>query len=330
MEHRPSPRRPGDGRHTRRLRAAVAAVSVLALALLPGTATAATTWHTGSGRPALAVVGSRLYVAWAGSSGTAAAKELDFGYSTDKGTDIVKLDTTEHVPQGEGAAIDGDGTGAFVAWPAGDNGDTLTAFYWTGTAKTCRTAFTGVTSPYAPALVNDRAGNRYLAWTDAAGHLNVGRLDSSGCATTHTLVLTDRHAFADTSAAGPALMWDESGSSNLGVVLAWTGTDPAHTLDVATFNGTGTLTARSHVLSPVGATQGPGLASADGDIYIGFRGTDGAFHLAYSEGCNPTCFNDASNGDPQVAGGIGMVGGARVATMWSYFDPTGHLVFGGF
>ncbi|MFC1432096.1 hypothetical protein ACEZDB_15725 [Streptacidiphilus sp. N1-3] len=324
--------RPITGR--RRIAALVTTVTAVAgamvLALTPGTASAVTTWHTGSGRPALAVVGNRLYVAWAGSSGTAAAKELVFGYSTNQGADIVKLDSTEHVPQDEGAAIDGDGTGAYVAWPAGDNGDTLTAFYYSGTAKTCRTAFTGVTSPHAPALVNDRAGNRYLAWTDPSGHVNVGRLDSSGCATTHTLALTDRHTFADTSPAGPALMFDESGSSNLGVVIAWTGTDPAHTLDVATYNSNGTLTARSHVTSPVGATDGPGLSSADSDVYIGFRGTDGGFHLAYSEGCNPTCFNDASSGNPQASGGIGMVGGYRVANLWSYFDATGHLVISHF
>jgi hypothetical protein len=309
--------------------AVTAAVTALLVALVPGTASAVTTWHTGSGRPALAASGGRLYVAWAGSSGTAAAKELDFGYSTDNGADIVKLDSTEHVPQNEGAAIDGDGTGAYVVWPAGDNADTLTAFYYTGTAKTCRTVLTGVTSPHAPALANDRAGNRYLAWTDPSGHLNVGRLDSSGCATTHTMVLTDRHSFADTSPAGPALMWDDSGSSNLGVVIAWTGGDAAHTLDVASYAG-GALTLHSTVTSPVGATQGPGLAAADGDIYVGFRGTDGNFHLAYSEGCNPTCFNDASVGNPPAAAGVGMSGGARTATLWSFFDPTGHLVISHF
>jgi hypothetical protein len=308
----------------------IAAAAALAVLLAPDAAQAVTTWHTGSGRPALDETGGRLYAAWAGTSGTAAAKELVFGYSTDGGAGIVKLDSTERVPQGEGAAIDGDGTGVYVAWPAGDNGDTLTAFYYGGTAKSCRTAFTGVVSPHAPALANDTAGNRYLAWTDPAGHLNIGRLDSSACATTHSLSLVDRHTFADTTPAGPALMWDDSGSSNLGVVVAWTGAGAAHTLDVASYDGAGALTRRSRVMSPVGATQGPGLAAADGDIYIGFHGTDGGFRLAYSEGCNPTCFNDASSGNPQVIGGIGMSGGARTATRWSYVDPDGHLVIGHF
>lgn len=306
--------------------AVTAAVAALAVLLAPGAAQAVTTWHTGSGRPALADVGGRLYVAWAGTSGTAAAKELVLGYSTNSGADIVKLDSAERVPQGEGAAIDGDGTGVYVAWPAGDRANTLTAAYYSGTAKSCRTAFTGVTSPHAPALVNDRAGHRYLAWTDPSGHLNVGRLDSSACATSHAMTLVERHTFADTTPAGPALMWDDSGSSNLGIVIAWTGADAAHTLDVASYDGAGGLTRRSTVASPVGATLAPGLAAADADIYIGFRGTDGGFHIAYSEGCNPTCFQDASSGTPQVTSGIGMSGGARIATRWSYFDTTGHLV----
>ncbi len=314
----------------RRLAAAVATALATAVivALQPGSASAVTTWHTGSGRPSLATVGTRLYVAWAGTSGTAAAKELVFGYSTNDGADIVKLDSTEHVAQDEGAAIDGDGTGAYVAWPAGDNGNTLTAFYYTGSAKTCRTTFTGVTSPHAPALANDQAGHRYLAWTDPSGHLDIGRLDSSGCATGHTMALTDRHTFADTSPAGPALVWDDSGSSNLGIVIAWTGSDAAHPLDLASYDAAaGTLTLRSHVSSPVGATDGPGLASADADLYIGWRGTDGDFHFAYSEGCNPTCFNDSSIGtNPPITGGVGMFGSARSATRWAYLDADAHLV----
>lgn len=300
--------------------------AALAVLLVPGPAHAVTTWHTGSGRPALVDSGGRLYVAWAGSSGTAAAKELVFGYSTNIGVDITKIDSAERVAQNEGAAVDGDGTGVYVAWPAGDNANTLTAFYYSGTAKSCRTAFTGVVSPHAPALANDRAGNRYLAWTDPAGHLNVGRLDSSACATTHTLALVDRHTFADTTAYAPALMWDDSGSSNLGVVIAWTGTDAAHTVDVASYDPTtATLIHRSTITSPVGATSAPGLASADADIYAAFRGTDGNFHFAYSEGCNPSCFNDASIGSPAISSAVGMSGAARAATRWAYFDPTGHL-----
>ncbi|WUH89455.1 hypothetical protein OG900_04340 [Streptomyces sp. NBC_00433] len=317
--------------HRKARRTLVASITALlaaaAVALAPGSAQAVSTWHTGSGRPALADSGGRLYVAWAGSSGTAAAKELVVGYSTDSGADIVKLDSTERVPQGEGAAIDGDGTGAFVAWPAGDNADTLTAFHTSGTGKTCRTAFTGVVSHHAPALADDPAGHRYLAWTDPQGRLNVGRLDSGSCATAHTMSLVDRHTFADTSPAGPALMWDDSGSSNLGLVIAWTGSDPAHTVEVATYDDIiGGLTHRSSVVSAVGADQGPGLASADSDIYTAFRGTDGGFHLAYSEGCIPSCFHDAGFFNPPITGGVGMSGRARAATRWAYFDQSGHLV----
>src|SRR6185436_2776624 len=109
------------------------AVAALAATVLIGTPAAAlTTGNTGSGRPALATVGNRLYVGWAGSSGTAAAKDLVVGYSTSAGLRIVKVADNEWVPQGQGPALSGDGSGVFLAWPAGDNGNTLTAAYTTG------------------------------------------------------------------------------------------------------------------------------------------------------------------------------------------------------
>ena len=302
----------------------LAAAAVLAATALPGNAAAIVTGHSGTGRPALAHAGTGpLYIGWTGTTGTATAKELDLGSSLDQGKTITKVSWTERVPQGQGPALSIGGTGVFVAWVAGNHANALTAEYYDGTALNCRTEFTGVTSPYAPAMVTDPAGVRYLAWTDTAGHLNVAHLDSSGCATTHTMRLTNRVTLPDTSVAGPALVYDSSGSSNLGVLIAWTGTEATHPIHVATYVGTATLTKRSTVPSAIGTSGAPGLGVADSDLYLGFIGTDGNVYFAYSEGCVPTCFNAAATGEDGTAG-FGIDPDMNV--VWSaFFDANGHL-----
>ncbi|WP_155368272.1 hypothetical protein [Catellatospora vulcania] len=307
------------------LRLSAATIAATLLAASGGApASALTLGNTGSGRPALALVGTRMYIAWAGSSGTAAARQLVVGYSTSAGLRITKVPGNERVPQGEGAALDADGAGVHLAWPAGDNGNTLTAAYTTGAALTCRTAFTGVVSAHAPALATDPAGVRYLAWTDLAGRLNVGRLNSSACASGGTMTLTNRVVLPDTSAAGPALVYDDSGSSNLGLVLAWASGDGAHSIQVGSFTGSATLSHRSQVTAAVGSTAAPGLSSATADLYVTFRGDNGSVFYGYSEGCIPTCFYASDLGE-QAAAGVGQPADGDYH-YYTYFDPTGHLV----
>jgi hypothetical protein len=301
------------------------AVAVLAATVLIGTPAAAlTTGNTGSGRPALATVGSRLYVGWAGSSGTVAAKDLVVGYSTSAGLRIVKVADNEWVPQGQGPALSGDGSGVYVAWPAGNNGNTLTAAYTTGSTLTCRTSFAGIVTPFAPALAVDPAGKRLLAWVDPGGHINVARLNSSTCATTRTMTMTNRIVLPETAVAGPALVYDDSGSSNLGFILAWASGDATHSLKVASYADSSALTNRSQVASPVGTTDAPGLSSAVADLYVTFRGDDGSVYFGYSEGCVPTCFN-ATNVGQVAAAGVGQPADGNYR-YYAYFDLSGHLV----
>lgn len=306
----------------KRLLGVATVAAVVGALALPAAADALTTGHTGSGRPAMTFSGSRLYLAWAGSSGAAASKELVVGYSTSGGTNITKVPNGERTPQGEGPAIDGDGTGAYVAWQAGNNGNTLTAAYTTGASLTCKTSFTGVVAAHAPAMAHDPAGVRYLTWADTAGHLNVATLNGAAC----PMTLTNRVTLPDTTVAGPSIVYDSSGSSNLGVLLAWSSGDAVHSVRTATFTGTTTLTNRSQISTPVGSTDAPSISSADSDLYLTFRGTDGTVYLAYSEGCKPTCFTDHTNtfgesstggvGEPQLNNGV-----------WrTFFDTTGHLV----
>ncbi|MEV0460211.1 hypothetical protein [Catellatospora methionotrophica] len=310
-------------RLTLRLCAATIAATVLA-AIGGAPASALTLGNTGSGRPALALAGARMYIAWAGSSGTAAAKQLVVGYSTSAGLRITKVAGDERVPQGEGAALDADGTGVYVAWPAGDNGNTLTVAYTTGAVLTCRTAFTGVVSAHAPALATDPAGVRHLAWTDPAGHLNVGRLNSAACATGGTMTLTHRVVLPETSVAGPALVYDDSGSSNLGIVLAWASGDAGHSIQVGSFTGSATLSHRSQVTASAGSTHAPGLSSTTADLYVTFRGDNGSVFYGYSEGCIPSCFYASDMGE-QAAAGVGQPADGDYH-YYTYFDPTGHLV----
>ncbi|MBV1851351.1 hypothetical protein [Catellatospora tritici] len=311
----------------RRLALHLGAVTIVTTLLATGTgvpASALTLGNTGSGRPALALAGARMYIAWAGSSGTAAAKELVVGYSTSAGLRITKVPGAERVPQGEGAALDTDGTGVYVAWPAGDNGNTLTAAYTTGAALTCRTVFTGVVSAHAPALATDPAGVRRLAWTDLSGHLNVGRLNSSACASGGVMTLTNRVVLPETSVAGPALVYDDSGSSNLGLVLAWAAGDSAHSIQVGSFTGSTVLSHRSQVTAAVGSTAAPGLSAATADLYVTFRGDNGSVFYGYSEGCIPTCFYASDLGE-QATAGVGQPAEGD-SHYYTYFDPTGHLV----
>lgn len=306
--------------------AIVASAAILAAVAMPGAVSALVTGHTGTGRPALAHFGtSPLYIAWAGSTGTATAKELDMGYSVDNGKTITKVAWTERTPQGQGPALSmgANGAGVYVAWIAGNNGNTLTAEFYSGSTLSCRTAFTGVVSAYSPAMVTDPAGIRYLAWTDPTGHLNVAQLNSDACATTHLMTLTNRVTLPDLSTNGPTLVYDSSGSSNLGIVIAWDGTEALNPIHVASYVGTTTLTHRSTVPSTVGTSGAPGLGVADSDLYLGFIGTDGNVYFAYSEGCIPTCFNASADGEHGTAG-FGVDPDMNV--VWSaFFDANGHL-----
>jgi hypothetical protein len=301
-----------------------AAATVAAVVLMPGGADALTTGHTGSGRPGLAVAGGRLYLGWTGSTSYPTGYELDLAWSVDGGKTMMKIAQSERVPVGEGPALDADNTsgGIYIAWSAQNNGNTLTAEYYSSTALSCRTAFTGVTTTHSPALVTDASGIRYIAWTDTASHLNVARLNSSACATTHTMTLTNRITLPDTSTAGPALVYDSSGSSDLGTLIAWT--NAAHVVTVATYNGTTTLTGRSTVTSPVGAVGAPGLGVAVADLYVGYVGTDGNVYWGYSEGCIPTCFYPTTTGETGISG-YGLSTG-NSDFYGGLFDPTAHLI----
>ncbi len=311
--------------------AAVATMVVLLAALAgalvgqPGYAAVITTDHTGSGAPALAYAGGRLYVAWTGSRGTVAAKELVVGYSTSNGQTINKISTAERTRQGEGPAMVADPdnpAGVVLAWADGRTGGTLTATVYDGTAFGCRTSFAGLTTRHSPALAVDSSGKLYVAWTDATNHLNVARLRTDACPITHAIGLSGRTILPQTAAYGPGLIFDTTGP-NLGLLIAWIAPDAAHTLTVASWVGSTALTRVSTVdTAGAYATSGPALSAGPSDLYLAFRASDNHEHLGYSEGCLPTCFVPADTGTA-VSSAIGAE--AHGAT-YAWFNPAGNLV----
>ena len=304
------------------LRAATIAAMIATTALAPAAAQATTTGHTGSGRPALALSGGRLWIGWTGTTGTAAAKGLNLGWSVDDGTTITKTADGEYAPQGEGPALDGDGTGVYMAWPSGKASNQLTAIYSTGGAFLCRTAFAGITTPHSPALTSDTAGHRWIAWDDPSGHLNVAQLNSSACATGGPMTLVNRVTLPVTSPYGPEMAFDSNPSSNLGVLLTWL--DAAHHIQVGSFDGTTTLKNQHSEDGPVAAAATPAASEQDTDIYLTYVGTDHQLYLGYSEGCRPACFQYQPTGVTNASfDGSGMVDDN--VFRYAYFDTSGHL-----
>jgi hypothetical protein len=306
--------------------------AALVLGLFPGAAAAYTTVHTGSGRPALALAGNRLYAAWTGSTSGTTGKQLIIGWSGDGGQHFTKDNTVvERLAEGEGPALDADGSfgyavGVYLAWSAANNGNTLTVGYTIGNGLKCRTAFTGVRTNRSPAMIHDSTfGTRWIAWTGTDNRINFARLDSSGCngaGTPGGMVLRDRVTLAETTAEGPTLGFDDSGADN-GLILGWT---VGGVINLATATtGSATLTNRSTVTQPVVANSSGGfsLTSHPSDLYIWFHSPDGTVHRGYSQGCRPTCFYTFDY-ELRAASGIGTTTDGFHDTI-GYFDSRGKL-----
>jgi hypothetical protein len=293
---------------------------------VPATTHASTAAPTGSGRPGLATVGDILYAGWTSPAATGDAGALNLGWTTDGGSTFTMVANSESTALGEGPALDGDGRGVLVAWT--DGAHLLNLAYSTGTALTCKTTFSGVTSPYSPALADSGSGVRSLAWADDTGHLNFAQVDTTACGATGAITLTGRNTVPNTTIAGPALVYDTT-SAGLGLVVAWVGTDSAHDINIASYVNTTTLahTVQLAPNPPAASTSAPGMAASAADLYLRFRGTDGKLYTAYSEGCLPTCFSARTDGT-LIGSGVGMTGGQR--TWIAYFDSSHKLVVTGF
>ncbi len=285
--------------------------------------------NTGSGRPALTNVAGRVAVAWTGSAKPDNAANLNIGWLDATGTSVQKappLGEATLANEGpaltdDGSRVDGvDATGFILAWPSSDH--TLKALYYGAHGATCLTSFAGILTAHSPALAHAENAGPTIAWVDPDSHLNVGTLDTSTCLDTGKITMRTRVVLPDTSSAGPSLAADTT-HPELGMMLAWTGTDAGHHVHIATYDGTAVLTQRGTVDAPVGASGAPSLTNRNSDNYLAFRGTDGLGYFGYSQGLVPSAYTMHGL---VFAGGLGSDIGMSNGNYFSaYFDNAGRL-----
>ncbi len=187
----------------------------------------------------------------------------------------------------------------------------------------------GETSIDGPALATTYAPQTVIAWagTDALHHLNVmvsAPQNATSYSTAQKIVL------GETSLWRPAVAFIDTGrGAPYGtIVLAWTGTDPDHTLNMA-FIATPALTVTSKVTF-WGETSftAPAVTTINGDInsdiYLGWTGTDPAHTLnILHRTTNPvqntktTLWGWTSISRPNLATDLSAGNSARVLMGWT-------------
>lgn len=135
----------------------------------------------------------------------------------------------------------------------------------------------GDTSIDGPAIMTTNRPATALAWTgtDSAHHLNV-MTSSDG------LQYGNKHTLAETSLWRPALGFIDSGrGAPYGtIVIAWTGTDSSHTLNMAFIKMPDFTVIRKITFWGETTFTAPALATINGDVnsdvYLSWAGTDAA------------------------------------------------------
>lgn len=128
----------------------------------------------------------------------------------------------------------------------------------------------GDTSIGGPALFTNPTGSPHaiLAWTgtDPAHHLNY-MTSSDG------LHYANKHILGETSPYRPAIAFDSSGRAGF-LVIAWTGTDPAHTLNVAYIDAYSDTLTRKLTFWGTTSLGAPGVAVyGGGEVALAWSGT---------------------------------------------------------
>jgi hypothetical protein len=180
---------------------------------------------------------------------------------------------------GQGPAIVEYNGKLCAAWSGTDSHHHLNIACADPTIGGFQTQVTDQLSAFAPALIVYHNA-LLMAWTgtDSNHTLNIAPVDpfTGG----NTLSLQASRVNNDASSQAPALaIANISGTQQL--VIAWTGTDSHHHLNVATsFNGTGggNVWSDTVTLNEL-AAGGPSLAQFNGILYIGWEGTDGGHTL---------------------------------------------------
>lgn len=138
----------------------------------------------------------------------------------------------------------------------------------------------GDTSIDGPALVRTYSPKTMLAWTgtDPDHHLNV-MFSSDG------LHYSDKHILPETSLWRPALAFIDSGRGDpyFTIVLAWTGTDQAHTLNLEFISMPDFTVTQKLIFWGETSFTAPSVATINGDVnsdvYLAWSGNDAAHSL---------------------------------------------------
>lgn len=162
---------------------------------------------------------------------------------------------------------------------------------------------TGQYSDSKPAILYC-AGQLYVAWkgTDSSHHLNIG-WGSTGGSFPHKVIVNDY--FQSSNISGPALAcFNPTGGGNR-LYVAFRGTD--RYIYTGWFNGTSTL--QDHTRTGQLSDYSPALTvGIDGNLYLGWTGTDSAHHLNLTFSYNGNDWNhtvyiltDTAAGGPGLA-----------------------------
>lgn len=179
----------------------------------------------------------------------------------------------------------------------------------------------GDTSIDGPAIMATNRPATVLAWTgtDTLHHLNV-MPSSDG------LQYSNKHILPETSLWRPAIAFIDSarGAPYGTIVLAWTGTDTSHTLNIAFIRMPDYTVVRKITFWGENSFTAPALATINGDfnsdVYLSWAGTDPAhtlnvLHMATA--ANPMTF------DKHILWGWSSISRPNIATDHSYNGTAG-------
>ena len=206
----------------------------------------------------------------------------------------------------QGPAMVQFGSQLCAAWSGTDSSHHLNIACGDPTVGNFQTVTTNQLSAFAPALaVYDNTV--WMAWTGTNNVLNIAAVDANPGSLTAT-----PEAFTvgnnDASSQAPALAVAEvNGVQQL--VIAWTGTDSSHHLNIASsVNVDPPSTWSSTITLGQLASGGPSLAAWNGNLYIGWAGTDSNHSLNFAMATANTL---SFGGAQQVRSGSTVLGSSN-------------------
>ena len=259
--------------------------------------------------PALAVLGNKLAIAWAGTDSPSHVNVMTSADGSHFGGKVILGETTI-----DGPAIAGGGGKLFLAWTGTDHDHHLNVMSSTDGMHFSNKVTLGDTARFGPALAFGN-GRVFIAWVGTDSHHSLNVMSSTDgktwgnkvtlnensdsqvalCFARDRLLLawqgtdsnsslnllestdgthwTNKVTLHDSSDLTPALA--QQGGE---LVLGWTGRDGRHSLNTMV-STSGTHGFGHKIVYDDTAVAGVGLATLGGHIYVSWSGTDSSHHL---------------------------------------------------